>query len=939
MEIVNIGIGSDLFASAKIHAGNRSVFVFPTRIAAGLARQLDMRYWDLADHSYQGMEDFKELLILPETAVLTDEKRLLCLFLVMGEERRESFHILSYGDIVEWGRHFFDFFEELAEECVSAQSLNELKDSGVFHLQAWQETYLEQILQIREDYNNYIGALGFTDRIFYLEVGNICIPWQDYDILFVNQYYYSALDKEIIRALESAGNRVTVIYQGLETDGLKVEGFELKTAWESLIAKPELVIVESADEDSMALAFHAWRQKEAMDSGACAIIDSSFHNKSYSRYFDRQSFKLPSSMPFNECSIYQMLTAISEGINASQQSGGFLPIGLLNKLVSSSWFFPYFFPDNSDSKKEEVFWELARLIDDDYLYVDEQLFTADSLPHLRKLFTEFNGLLSVFARVESIAQLCALIDSPLGLQTSRLVDSEELQHTDIIQVFWERIANFKVIEDMSIVVSWQPVFPETNCGAGILELLLSFLKSARISWNYLEAGKANWEVSNLMDARNRSFEKVAFFQMIEGIVPSNPSPVWLFNETQRSKLGLKNYKDIRAWERYYFYRLLLNCKQAVCFCYRNIERDVSPSSFIGELEELGGDDCGMQLRHLKFSVQIKSLIECRVGSLMKPKLPEVLDAGVCCLENTPPADFFVLPCQPKQDFGAARTLLASASGILQMLKNPFLWYVETNSRLQPRGWEAEETISNKLFGNIMHAYFARILGSESGNHKGLGNLKQIFGDREFLQEELIRLINSDSFRYQIPKNYNADFLTEVISQRLAESLVTFYDNWLKQRLERKDFCLIPETGSMTEAERKHKYLGSVLAGGEEYSIKIRGVSDLRIETASEVMIVDFKTGNQDYRQLIIYEWFYYLLEDVLPPANISSLFWNILDPSKSSTTITADKRDKLKEDILSVFNVCLLQGYYMGRKSSDRLRQRNITRADLFIQEKEGSNA
>ena len=49
--------------------------------------------------------------------------------------------------------------------------------------------------------------------------------------------------------------------------------------------------------------------------------------------------------------------------------------------------------------------------------------------------------------------------------------------------------------------------------------------------------------------------------------------------------------------------------------------------------------------------------------------------------------------------------------------------------------------------------------------------------------------------------------------------------------------------------------------------------------------------------------------------------------------------DKLKEDILSVFNVCLLQGYYMGRKSSDRLRQRNITRADLFIQEKEGSNA
>ncbi|MDD4309416.1 MAG: hypothetical protein PHO32_03475, partial [Candidatus Cloacimonetes bacterium] len=72
--------------------------------------------------------------------------------------------------------------------------------------------------------------------------------------------------------------------------------------------------------------------------------------------------------------------------------------------------------------------------------------------------------------------------------------------------------------------------------------------------------------------------------------------------------------------------------------------------------------------------------------------------------------------------------------------------------------------------------------------------------------------------------------------------------------------------------------------------------------------------------------------------SITSLFWNILDPLKPADKITADKREKLKSALFAELNDCLLVGFQMGKKSIDRLRLRNITRADLYTKAKEESN-
>lgn len=946
MKILTLSLNDDLQSAAMAACSDKSILVYPTRSAANQARLREMDSWQLQELIFLSMEEFKEALILPDASVLTDEKRLLCLYLVMGEALREFFHILSYADIVSWGNNFFDFFAELAEECVPVESLKELKDSGVFHLQMWQETYLERILAIRADYFSYISALGFTDKIFYLQSQNFCIPYSGYQIVFVNQYYYSALDKALLSSLEANENQVTVIYQGLEVarqgENWKVQDFDLPAAYKSLLRKPRIRILESNGEDQMALSFLAWLSSEEPEKRSAAIIDSSFHNKNYSRYFSPQRFRIPEAIPFCESKLYQMLAAILAGMKAIGLSGGYLPISLLARLISTPWFLPYFWDAKGDQDTDEyqefrlgVWQELSKLINHDFLYVDLKLFDDSGDSRLKTVLQAFMAMLEAFAKVKNIDDLYSLMDAAEGLQTSRLMDSRDRDFSDLQACFWERLANFAAIENLGLIPAWAQIFTDQSSATGILELLLNFLKSARISYKSQSKAKADWEISNLLDARNRSFDCVAFFQMIEGIIPSNPSPVWLFNETQRSRLGLKTYSDIRAWERYYFFRLLLTARDAMCFSYRNLERDISPSSFIGELDQL--------YKELKLNPLLPEQCNIPVKALYQTK-----DHGIsalcrlenCCPDKNPPPDFFVLPCDPLSDFAADKTLRASASGIMQLLKNPFLWYIETKSYIRSKAWEAPETISSKLFGNIMHAYFANILGKLHTNHSGLEQLEQVFGDRTLLQNGLIEVINSSAFRYQIPKNYNADFLCEIISERLAESLYQFYAEWLKNRLQHRNFTLIPEKDVMTDEERAYKYLGSVLANEAEYKVLLHGKADLRIETETEAMIIDFKTGSYDYRQLIIYEWVYYLLNEVLPEEQLSSLFWNILDPTKSNDNkINSDKRDKLKQEILSTLSDCLSSGYAFGKKASDRQRLKNISRADLYKAEKEAPDA
>ena len=932
MKFIHYPLSENLDTIVRELAKPDSILVFPTLSAAKKAQKDFLAKWDLSWRRFFSMEELRSALILPEQPLLTDDKRLLCLYLVMDESERQNFNIYSYSDVVDWGRRFFDFWEELGEECVSLEELQEKVNSGTFFMQEWQSIYLQKIITIRSNYYKYISALGFSDAIFCLKPANITVPWQGLNFYYINQYYYSALEKQQLKAIEKAGNNVTLVTHGWEIQGdldnWKEQEFSLAESWNSLPQKPVIEMIETDNETQMALAFLSWNLEQTCQN--CAVIDSSFHLKSYSHYFPAEHFAKPNNYSFCEGKIYKMLAAIYAGIQAVKASSGFLPLKILANFISEDWFCFYFYDESSNLEPaeymEQLRLELSFLINRDYLYVDCAMFSTEKKQFLGLLVEEFYRLINAFSQVGRVAELCSLLDSPQGLLLDKLLEDNEKQLTDIIPVFWERMANFTATETLGLISSWQQIFTEESIGLNLLDLLLNFLKTAKISYSRKEILSPEWEISNLLDTRNRSFSTVVFLQMIEGKVPSSPTPVWLFNEAQRAKLGLKTFDDIRNWERYYFFRLLLCSERAVCFSYENQEFAIIPSSFLGELKDLLQNDETAKFQKRKVTV---SLPEVYNFDLQCEPIPRLEDSEYCAVNKDMDDDFFIIPSDPVADF-TTNNICFTASALIQFLKNPFLWYVENKSKIYLQNWEAAETISYKLFGNIMHTYFSTTLAELRGIHESWNCMEDLFGNSEKLEKQLKSVIASDKMKYQIPKNYNADFLGEILAKKLAQSLFFFYNDWLKKKVEGRRFKLIPETEEQTKEEKLCKPLSSFQLGNRDYILSLRGKADLRIELENKALIVDFKTGSHDYRQLCVYEWCYYLLDEVLPPDAVSSIFWNILDPTDRTEGVNEEKRNKLKQQILEKITDCLENGYSTITKTTDRQRLKNITRADLI---------
>ncbi|MDZ4181758.1 MAG: hypothetical protein U1B83_02690, partial [Candidatus Cloacimonadaceae bacterium] len=357
----------------------------------------------------------------------------------------------------------------------------------------------------------------------------------------------------------------------------------------------------------------------------------------------------------------------------------YLPLRLVLLAGSRELFIRFYRPGWGIEERDALLREIKALKAQDYLYLDKDLELFDLLsseqvfPMLQNLMGSHFALLDQLAKIRNIADLCRMIDLPGALEIRAMCSPRELNSTDIQEQFYERLANFGSIENLGIVSHWQVIYAERGSalGARILDLFCQYLKSARYRYQKPGGAQPQYEIGNLLDSRDLAYDEVIFFHAIEGEIPSNPGPVWLLNETQRAKLGLKSFTQIRDWERYYFFRLILCAHEARIYCYRNQENDVEPGSFVSELLMLNehGGLPGFEVLFSKSAPLISSLYEAKQAAAnAQSRVPGLEDAGVCGFEAGDA--FFSLPCEPDKDFLEGK-IKTSYYNLAQMMKNPF----------------------------------------------------------------------------------------------------------------------------------------------------------------------------------------------------------------------------------------------------------------------------
>ncbi len=916
-----VSFEEEIIAEALKGVVDGSYLIFPSRASAGIAEQMAYRDWSLQELKFYSMDDFKTEVCLCEMPVLQEDKRLLCLYRAMNAEDRDFFHIYRYGDLVGWGQEFFKFFDELADELVQPERLIDFHISGGYTLQHWQEVFIERICEIRERYGKLINELGFTDRIF-LDPASIDLPYRDKTFIFVNQNYYSALEKLIINRLEQNGNRIEIIFQGpaeaFDFEKMRAGSLRLRELLESGKYRCKTIEIQTTEnEDQMALAFLSYSREQA--SGA--IVDAQFKSKSYGRLIDESLGKDGLTQSFVELFAYQFLARIKTDIDAMHRSfeSRYLPLqNLLDDLSLDGFFAPLGISDQKTLRDE-----LLSLCRADYLYVDRDLQIFNGLDEqnytgLRTALGAYMELLDVFAGITGIKELITLIDSPKTVKLDALLSEDELQYSNAVEVFYERLANFRSLEDLGLVDDWKEITGDASIAAGIMELFLESLKTAQIRWSKSVTKNTGYEITNLLDSRNLSYEHLVFFHVNEGNIPSNPTSVWLLNETQRGNLGLKTYDEIRNWERYYFLRLLMVSQKIKIFCYRNVEQDIEPSSFVSELLHVSRD---LDLEDLVVDLPVQCPRISDLYKNYKGVSPQkmTLDSDMAGLKE--PNEFFNLPYQ---EGDLQEKLNLGFYTFNQLIENPFIWYILNNRKLKEPVYQVDETLSRKFFGTLIHEYLAVLMADLSGIHHSFRQIKERLADKDYLHRSLISILENPVYRLKLPQNYNWDFLRDIISGCIVDTMYWFFDSWLEERAGDNGFTLIPES------DKSKKLAYKPLLEHGDNTILIKGIADLRLETPDKYHIIDFKTGNSDKSQLVFYELYYYLIEKPELADKMQSTICNILERYAETTGSDDKKRQKLKQDLIDALDTIKQEGFGLPSKVSDRKRHMKLTRADLY---------
>ncbi len=944
----------DIIRCSLYHIENNTLLIYPTRSSANQARMMFQSQWALQHLDFITMDELKTRIFRSELPVLEDEKRLLCLYSVLSQEDKEHFHINSYDDIIVWGLKWFEFFTELTEELVNPETLMELDLLNGFYLQSWQEDYIERILALRKRYSDHIGSIGFTDKIFLDRDARIELPPYYKSYIFVNQYYYSSMERNVIQQMERTGSQVEILFHGdksmFDAQYLTANPIDLTTVLQTGDFNTQRIdIIEAKSEEQMISSYFDVRaaQTETMQT---AVIDRLFFHKAYRGLFDPDLYGIGFVSDLMQSPVYKMIQTIVThlGEAITENTVDYIPLRLIRDTCTQQWFNRYFGIEACEEK--QLFGEIDRLSRADILYMDTDMILFDLMDNdhqfqsLKKLLIPYFHALKNFSRVSSIKNLLDLLDNDGGLSIQRLATDTELQFSDLLPKLWERSSNFASIENLKIVTDWTVIFPDgdRSVAIGIIQLFLQFLKTATLSYKSNVVNTPKYLITDLMDSRNQSYDNLVVLNALEGEMPQAPSAIWLLNETQRKRLGLKTWEDIRQWERYYFFRLIFSAKHAQIFTYSNQESNVEPSSFIAEMLyvlETNETDIALNRSNKNYSIkELYSQILCQqnldnhISSNEIENYIALEDNSLCGINPDSPERFFSLPYGSIDDFGEERTIKSGYYALDLLTKNAFAWYVTELRKIRSVEILKKESLSRKVFGTILHEFVALIMNDYIKKHGNRIKPDPAFTEHDYLRNALYSILCHPLNSYKIPKNYNREFLFNVMADTLCDSIKWVFNTVLYNN---KDFAdvqrIIPEAESMTKEEYKYKELIPPSDDTDGIRIHIHGKADLRIETTNKRYIIDFKTGSGSKDQLLFYEWCYYILDRDTPIEHeIVSMICNLFEHTYDQLKDADSMREKFRERIYSQLASVIQSGYWIAEKVADRKVIAEISRADLY---------
>ncbi|MEC9488854.1 MAG: hypothetical protein UMV23_05175, partial [Halanaerobium sp.] len=209
MEIRYIGYHDNLFKEA-INQEEPRVYVFANFKNMLQAKEHYQRPFLEQESVFLTLQDFKEKLFPTDRLILREEKLAVIFYELLTAEEKDELEIDDYFSAIDLANEFFRFYAELKEYQI--KQLGGLRD--------WQRQKIETLNNIRERYIARMEELNYSDRTLALDFGNFTTSYlsNHEEIIFVNKVDFTPLEKELIRRIEAAGKKVSLVLQLAEDD-------------------------------------------------------------------------------------------------------------------------------------------------------------------------------------------------------------------------------------------------------------------------------------------------------------------------------------------------------------------------------------------------------------------------------------------------------------------------------------------------------------------------------------------------------------------------------------------------------------------------------------------------------------------------------------------------------------------------------------------------
>lgn len=922
-------------SAVQKYGQDKAVLIFPTESNKRLAVQVLQKSWDFANVQLLTMDEFKERVFYVDRPLLKEEKRTIAFYLSLSDQDRAYFKINNYFQSIELARNFFDLWEEFDEERVGDPvDLDFFLANGI-DLSAWQIETFARLQHIRKQYRDFLQKRGFIDQIF-VAIPEYFHPAElaEYDtFVFVNQFYYSRLEKWIIDQFAILDKQIHVLYQLpsalVARDQLDVNPFSLRDLLTGQTL-PSLQIVCADESFSMLTAFLQQLNQENVHTA----VDVDFWNKPYASYLSAEAFKLNSTVPFSRTSIYRILTQFHRLMQALIYDGHrvLVPMNALMAALVADDFFLYICRSvgikECATLQERCLQVVMQKLDDLFRAVELAPPIAQDLgiddPDVSRWLQGFYRTVNALRDISTIAALVDLIDKKDGIKVHWMIRPGDLWTTDALETFYRMLSDFSAIETFPLVDSWVDFFAAGSrpaaAAAEVLRLFLDYMKAKQVHLSENKPAKAVVRMTDFLDTRNMSYPSVAVLNLVEGSLPHSRRIPFLFTEPQRKLLHLKTYEEIKLREKYYFYRLLLSSPRVLLFTCANQEQDIEMSSFLEEIL-------------LEFPAAENNFFHQR-ESCYKAVHSEISRPRVARARYRPPDNPEYFRLRYQNDFPAQEIQLTYTK-FKQLKNNSMVYYLQVVCGLQELPVQAEEDYSSRLIGMIVHdamnLVWRNVLRDQQNKPVVL---RQADLSAAQWHKALQTVLDSSDYDLKVPHNYTDVYFAEIVLPIVAENCSRFVDH-LTGKWGERPVMIYPEA---EWEKRQFKEILSATENALECRVCIHGRADLRLEevNGNEFYIVDYKTGAYDADQLNWYESYYYLLEHPEWSERVDSIFV-VLTENSDRPVIKSNRRQGLRSGpqviklrLQEILQHIAQDGFTVPAQKTQARIWQEVTRADLY---------